>query len=273
MDLTVITANVSADFLAPPGVPPWEARKTRFAATLRASAPAVIGLQEVTPRQLAFLQAQWPDYTALTVPVTDPDPALQAAWRAKYAAYGLPEVPSPYEIVSFYRTADWEVASDGLWWLSPTPERPSIGFGNTAPRVVRWAQLRARAGGRAVIVLNTHLDHRCPRPMVDLCLERFEALIARGRPLIFLGDLNFNPADAEYARLREAGWHDAHAAAAEADQATFLYDLPGIPGGRIDHVLYRGAGLTPRAWARLQPPHGEPRWSDHDPVLARFTLD
>lgn len=276
MEISVITSNASADFLTPPGVPTWDERKQLYAQVLRDAAPSLIGLQEVTPRQCQFLQAQLPAFTALTVPVTDPDPALVAAWQAKYAKFGLPQVPSPYEIVLFYHTDTFEPLATGHWWLSPTPNRPSIGFGNTAPRVVLWAQLRQRATNREFFVFNTHIDHRCPQAMVNLCREKFAGFTSPTASLIFLGDLNFNPSDANYTLLINDGWRDAHevpAASAAPDAATFLYNLPDIPGGRIDHVLYRGQGLTPQAWARLLSPDPERRVSDHDPVYVRFSVD
>lgn len=273
MHLNLLTSNISAEFLSPPGVPAWDERKSHYIQALRMAQPEVMALQEVAPRQHAYLREQLPEFAALTVPVIDPAPELLSAWRAKYAAHGLPDIPSPYELVLLYRAETFEAAACGHWWLSPTPERPSIGFGNVAPRAVLWAHLRQRASGRELLVFNTHIDRRCARPMVELCRERLTGFGARGLPLIFAGDLNFNPGDENYALLRSDGWRDAHEAAASADSATFLYNLPGIPGGRIDHILYRGAGVTSIAWARLASPDPARRISDHDPVLAQLNLE
>jgi hypothetical protein len=101
MEMSLITANVSADFLTPPDVPPWDERKQLFAQPLRHAAPDILGLQEVTPRQFAFWQAQLPEFTALTVSPSNPDPVLLAAWRAKYGAFGFDTIPSPFEIILF----------------------------------------------------------------------------------------------------------------------------------------------------------------------------
>lgn len=89
-------------------------------------------------------------------------------------------------------------------------------------------------------------------------------------PLILIGDLNFNPGDANYALLINGGWRDSYDATAAPNPATFLYDLPDIPGGRIDPILYRGDGLTALAWTRLSSPDPERRLSDHDPVCGRL---
>ncbi|MBK8902222.1 MAG: endonuclease/exonuclease/phosphatase family protein [Anaerolineaceae bacterium] len=273
MELNVVTVNVSADFTTPPGVPPWDERKSLLVEALLAAQPHLIGLQEVTTIQRHFLQSALSDFTALTVPVVDPDPALVTAWRAHYAAFGLPDIPNPYELLLFYRTAELELIASGHWWLSPTPERPSIGFGNVAPRAVQWARLMHLSTRFEFICFNTHIDHRCPEPMVALCRSRFADYLPLNLPLIFMGDFNFNPTTANYTLLRKDDWLDPHEAVEAAEVPTFLYDTPHqMPGGRIDHIFYRGRGLAPLAWERLVSPEPERRLSDHDPVLVRFAI-
>lgn len=270
--LNFVTSNISADFLSSPGVPTWEERKTRYVQTLQRAQPDVISLQEVTPRQFEFLQPYLPEFTALTVPVINPTEELQTAWYAKYAKFGLPQVPSPYEIVLFYHAEKFELVATDYWWLSPTPERPSIGFGNVAPRAVLWAHLRLCGSGQELLIFTTHLDHRCLSAMLALCRERFLSMTGRALNRIFMGDLNFNPNTENYRLLLDDGWQDACIANVGSNSTTFLYDLPHIPGGRIDHILYRGRGLTPQTWARLRPTDAEARISDHDPVFVRFQL-
>ena len=271
--LRVITSNISAAFLNPPGVPPWDERKLLYVQALRQVEPTLIGLQEVTPSQLGFLEQQLPEYTPLGVSPTNPDPALLPIWQAKYGRFGLDSLPDPYEIILFYHTEKYEQLATSHWWLSPTPERPSIGFGNTAPRVVLWAHLRERTSGRDLFVFNTHIDHRCTHPMVDLCRAKLAPFIGQGAPIIFMGDLNFNPADANYRLLMEDGWRDSHPATTDREAATFLYDQPDVPGGRIDHIFYRGDNLQATNWMRLLSSDPQRRLSDHDPVCVQFSLD
>lgn len=109
--------------------------------------------------------------------------------------------------------------------------------------------------------------------MVELCREKFTAFINPELLLIFAGDFNFNPAYPEYAALLADGWRDAHAELGAPEAATFLYDLPGMPSGRIDHILYRGAGIAPQSWNRLFSPDPQRRLSDHDPVHVRFRIN
>lgn len=269
MKVSIITSNVSADFLDPPG---WEKRKLLFVDVLRKAEPDIIGLQEVMPRQLQFLQTQLSEFTASTVLVSNLAPDLLAALQAKYGKFGLPQIPSPHEIILFYRKDTFDLLSTGHWWLSPTPDIPSIGFGNIAPRVVLWAHFHHTASNKEFVLFNTHIDHRSTNSMIDLCRKKFALFADKYPSLFFIGDLNFNEQDANYGLLITDGWSDAHQAAHETNSSTFLYNLPGIPHGRIDHILYRSKEFTPKIWKRLLPTTSNQRISDHDPVYVEFQV-
>jgi endonuclease/exonuclease/phosphatase family metal-dependent hydrolase len=272
MKISIVTSNISADFLNPPGVPTWESRRLPYVDVLRNAEPDIVGLQEVTPRQLQFLRKQFSEFSALTVPVDNPTPDLLTAWQAKYKQFGFSEIPSPYEIILFYRPDTFSLLSSGHWWLSPTPDVPSLGFGNTAPRVVLWAHLHHRVSNQEFVIFNTHIDQRCTQAMMELCRNKFAEFEENYPCLILMGDLNFNEKDPNYDLLITDAWNDSHKAALEADSATFLYDRLGMPGGRIDHILYRGSKFIPTTWIRLLPRASNERISDHDPVHVEFQV-
>jgi endonuclease/exonuclease/phosphatase (EEP) superfamily protein YafD len=75
-------------------------------------------------------------------------------------------------------------------------------------------------------------------------------------PFIFLGDFNVTPTNDAYALLTGAGWHDARGASSSTSEATHM------DGRRIDHVFYRGTGVTPQR-----------PLSDHYPVYVRLRVD
>jgi endonuclease/exonuclease/phosphatase family metal-dependent hydrolase len=272
MKISIVTSNISADFLRPAGVPEWEERKLPYVHILRSAVPDIIGLQEVTPRQFEFLQEQLPEFTALTVPVENPAPDLSIAWQEKYGKYGFPEIPSPYEIILFYRREAFVCLSTGHWWLSSTPDVPSIGFGNIAPRVVLWAHLHHATSNRKLVIFNTHIDHRCISPMIDVCRRKFATFAGTYPSSFFIGDMNFNETDPNYGLLVRDGWKDSHDVSGSDHSGTFPYVRSELPAGRIDHVLYSGHEFAPLRWSRLSPPASHPRISDHDPVCVEFGI-
>ena len=89
-------------------------------------------------------------------------------------------------------------------------------------------------------------------------------------PLIFMGDLNINPTQPNFALFLQDGWKDSHPTGSNA--GTFLYENAGVPDGRIDHILYHGPWNS-LAWKRIESPDSEKRLSDHQPVFARLRLE
>jgi endonuclease/exonuclease/phosphatase family metal-dependent hydrolase len=272
MEINLITFNVFADLARTrplsvwqEQVPVWEERKAFCVQALHQAQPSIIGLQEVLPHQFHFLQSHLPGFRAITVTdTTTQDAALLQALRE---TFHLHAIPTPHEVVLFFRTQEFDQITTGYWWLSPTPDIPSLAFGSLFPCAVLWGHLRHRASGHEVLIFNTHLDPRCLLPMVELCREQIAAFTQCGVPLIFLGDFNFTPTHDAYALLTNDGWHDAHRAASTTSTATHR------SGRRIDHIFYRGAGVTPQTWTPLCSPDPQRPLSDHHPVSVRLRVE
>ena len=134
LELSVVTFNVMVDVTPTPGVPGWAKRKELCARMLRDAHAELIGLQEPSPAQVKFLTDEVPGYEAIF-----------------YKGYP--------DATLLYKKEVFEEEERGHWWLSPTPERVSIGFGNVMPRLVVWAKLRHRAIGKSIYVFDTHFDN------------------------------------------------------------------------------------------------------------------
>jgi endonuclease/exonuclease/phosphatase family metal-dependent hydrolase len=286
--ITLVTLNVLADFLSADGMPSWEARRPLVAEALRRAQPDLVGLQEAMPAQSAWLRAALPDLTMEPVLAAVRDQQVIQAVQQHYGI-DLSGPAAPFEVVLFFRTAAFDRLEGGWWWLSPTPAVPSVGFGNVAPRVLQWLKLRHVASGLDLLVANTHIDWRASLPMLALCCTLLDPLVSGERAAILLGDLNSAPGSAEYRLLLDAGWQDsgagrdrraqaarspraAHGAgdpgdASDANAHTRRRRSPPDPHAeRIDHILYRGTGVTVQEWQRLPSPDPVHRLSDHDPV-------
>lgn len=264
MEIKLITFNVAASFLSPPGVPPWNERKSLCLDVLREAQPGVIGLQEVMVDQFDYFSSQLHEFDS--VAVTDTVIEDKEVLHALQRQYGIQTLPSPWEVVLFFRRSEFERLRSSYWWISPTPDKPSVGFGNIAPRAVVWAHLRHRAFNEEFIVFNAHIDLRCTEPMIRDCVERIEKFSQSPLPLFFLGDFNITPTDIGYSFLLKDGWQDSYRSQPETPQPTF------INGRRIDYIFYRGTGVKPQQWKQLYSPDPERRLSDHDPVCASFNV-
>jgi endonuclease/exonuclease/phosphatase family metal-dependent hydrolase len=261
-----------ADFLAADGVLSWEERRPLVAEALSQARADIIGLQEAMPAQSAWLRSALPDLTMVPVISAVSDQQVIETVRRQYGIE-MSDSPAPYEVATFFRTASFDLLDSGWWWLSPTPDRPSVGFGNVAPRVLQWLKLRHAASGCEIVAANTHIDWRSSFPMLSLCRNLLDSLVENDLPVIFLGDLNVAPGSVEYQMLLEAGWQDADAEdAAEAYPQTVPASPPDPLAERIDHILYRGTSVIAQDWHRLPSPNPNYRLSDHDPVGVTLRL-
>ena len=253
-DLTVVSFNILVDFGSSKEVPRWPERRELCVQLLKDSHAQLIGLQEPSPGQMKWLGEQLPAYEVVLYRRTPTDK-------------GYPDAALLYQRERF------EEKERGHWWLSPTPEKVSTGFGNALPRLVVWAQLRDKLTDKELIVFNTHFDNTMPSQarMAELCSRQFEKFTPRGLPMLFLGDFNTDQKRGDYARLTSGGWRDAYIASDQAsDDGRDDRVATHLGGTRIDHIFYHGASLTPVAWQRLESPDPARLLSDHYPILARF---
>lgn len=177
----------------------------------------------------------------------------------------------------FFRRDRFELLGQGDFWLSQTPDRPSIGWdGRCCRRLASWVRLRERESGREFVVFSAHFDHEgvvARRESARLILRQAEA-IAGPLPVICLGDLNSTPeSDAARtlaARLRDA--RESSLAPPYGPVGTFNgFRLDAPLAERIDYIfvsehfeVLKYAVLTDSFGARFP--------SDHLPVVARLRL-
>lgn len=249
-ELSVVSFNVLVDFSPMEGVPAWKDRKDLCLETLKKVDPDLIGFQETSPNQVKFFSEGLPGYKA-------------------HFYKGYPDA------TLFYREAAFEQLESGHWWLSPTPERVTVGFGNTLPRLVVWVKLRHKTTGRELYFFNTHFDNSMPSQvkMAALCREKLAAFAKAGLPMIFTGDFNTDQKRGDYATLVSDGWQDAYRACPQASAEGRDDNVPTHSGGtRIDHIFFHGAGMKALAWQRLESPDPQRRLSDHWAIQARILV-
>ncbi len=255
LELTVITFNVLVDFSVPAGVPKWTERRDLCLAVVADHQADLVGLQEPTPKQVQFFVDGLKGY------------------REFYYRQGSKQYT---DATLLYREEAFEQLDQGWWWLSPTPEKVSTGFGNTLPRIVVWVKLKHRPSGRELFFFNTHFDNSAPSQerMAELCEKQMVPFVESGLPLVFVGDFNTHQTRGDYPRLTSGGWRDAYLASPLAspdgrDENVVTMDNQK----RIDHIFYRGEGMSATHWERLESPDPARRLSDHWPVLARLRIE
>ncbi len=102
----------------------------------------------------------------------------------------------------FFRTDKYDLLDSGTFWMSKTPDVPSI-YDSTVDcnRTCTWALLENKETGFRYVHMNTHLDwmnmevNRIQVAMIREQIERFEAM---GYPVFATGDYNCDEGTASY---------------------------------------------------------------------------
>lgn len=254
--ITVATYNLRYNN---PGDGPnaWPARKEMVKALIRYHAFDIVGTQEGLADQVADL-ARMEEFDHVGVGRDD----------GKHAGE---------HSAIFFRKSRFTLLDKGDFWLSETPERPSLGWDATCcNRLVSWARLRERDSGRALFVFSLHFDHEgvvARRASADLVLRKV-AEIARGAPAIVVGDFNSTPDTPQMQAMAKA-MRDAYRATQAPPYGPagtyngFRLDAPLLE--RIDYIFV-DRQVEVLDYAVLTDALDRRYPSDHHPVVARVVL-
>ncbi len=180
----------------------------------------------------------------------------------------------------YYRRDRFRRIGGGHFWLSEEPDTPgSYGWGSSFPRMVSWLRLRDKQSGRALMIANTHFDHRSDEARLNsaLLMRKKIPVLMEGQPVIILGDFNCTEDSKPYAELmkiddeQQTPWLiDAYRAVHQErseEEATYHGFRGKREGSRIDWVLHSPGFVTLNA--TIDTTHEGLKYpSDHFPVTA-----
>lgn len=243
----------------------WENRRDHVATAIRFHRPDVVGLQEAFHDQVEDLRERLPDFEWLAAGRSEEGTA------GEYVAVG-------------YRRNRFDRERDGSFWLSETPDTPSVGWDAALPRLVRHVRFRDRVTGVEFGHFNTHFDHRgetARERSAALLRERIDEL-APDAPLVVTGDFNCREATEPYRIVTEDGeaghrrsLTDSHRVSKHphhgpSTSMTDFHDL--VPGKKIDHVFVSSGGEVVNH-GTCSDTYDDGRYpSDHLPVVVDLTL-
>lgn len=226
----------------------WDSRRDRLVQKVLLDGSDVVGFQEVLSDQMDFLREKLPSYGSVGVGRDDGKRA------GEYAPI-------------FYRKDLFGVAVSGHRWLSPTPDRASIGWDAACIRIATWAVLQGLEGGDRLLVINTHFDHvghiaRRKSSEIVVALADSLARVYRS-PVVLMGDFNSPTSDSDLAVIVNNFDN------AQCNCAVPEYTYIGWPGGTdapsvIDHIFTRG--LKTRGYRVDNQNYGLGQLSDHRSV-------
>ena len=231
----------------------WDNRKQASLNMINDEKPTLFGLQEATPIQMEYLIENLPQYGHIGVGRED-------------------GVASGEHMSIFYLKDEVELLDGGTFWLSETPEEPSMGWDAACKRSCTWTKLRMKDTGKEFAYINTHLDHVgkvAQREGLALICKRFAEIVPVGMPAFLTADFNAGTSDPIFEPLN-AEMLDAREVAPETDRRG-TFNGWGKADSVIDHIFFRGAEAHSFKVLRDKN-YGAPYISDHYPVVMTATF-
>lgn len=268
LDLTIVTSNVRYGD-GDDDENCWDNRKERLANALLSADADVIGTQEALYYQKKFLSKKLKDYKCVGVARED------GKKDGEHSAV-------------FYNKKRFKAVKCGNFWLSETPDVPSLGWDAACIRIATWAFLEEKATGKRFFIVNTHLDHVgsvARREGVNLLCRKAKE-IGGDCPMVITGDFNSGKDSPDIQHVRDMGLKHTYEIAARKDlqpasyQAfrewdTWLDGKNPIPEYMIPAIIdYIFISEGTCSYYKIFPPKGPDGGflSDHSPVLAKVTL-
>ena len=232
------------------GTNSWQFRCPATIYMLRDKQPDIFGLQEAYDYQVLFIRENMLDYKSVGV--------------------GREDGKHEGEHMSiFYNKKKISLLKWGTFWLSETPEKPSMGWDAACFRTATWALMKDKRSGHKFYYVNTHLDHvgkTAQKEGLALIVERIREINPEGFPMVLTGDFNVESNDPVLTDLNKM-MKDARVTAERTDSLN-SFNGWGKSSSVIDYIYYSGFSSCPK-FETVQKKYGDfPFISDHYPVRA-----
>lgn len=231
----------------------WPFRKEAVVNMILQEHPDAIGLQEALVDQLLYLDSSLPTYRRVGVGRDDGNEGGEF-------------------MAIYYDTTRLENVGYNTYWLSETPEDPSLGWDAACRRTVTTLKLRDRHSGKEFVYLNTHLDHvgmvarAESAKLIASTIKDFPTDL----PVILGGDMNSTIDDTIFNTFYANGLQSAkELSGSESNDITYNAFGKG-EGSAIDHFFVRNAKVS--TYNTLTADYGAPYISDHYPIAITILL-
>jgi len=118
----------------------------------------------------------------------------------------------------FYRKDKFDLEDSGTFWLSETPEVPSMSWNTRCIRICTWTVLKNKDTGARFAAVNTHLDHISEEARVNgakLVVEKINSF--KDIPVFCTGDFNTNEDSEAYRIMTSSVMGDSKYLAKDSD--------------------------------------------------------
>lgn len=256
----IMSFNIRIQFPADTGKYNWESRKEGCVKAIKKYHPDILGLQEATIEQKAFIMKELPKYIMI-------DGSTKPGTLDEGISYGFNPI--------FFRADRFELLDYGTFWLNEdqTPEKK--GWDAEYVRNANWVKLRFKKSGQIVFFFNTHFDNSGAKARQEssALVTRKVKEIAGDKAVAFLaGDFNTNSDDKGIKSLTSF-FQESSKTVKKADKTPSFNDF-GRKGSKpemTDHIFYRNAAANSFNVVS-EAKYGIKYISDHYPIISWFSV-
>ena len=250
--INIMTYNIRLDTEAD-GINIWDNRKEGIVSLIKEEDVDVLGIQEGLPAQVNYLSDQLKDYNFI-------GEGRDGGNNGEYSAI-------------YYKKEKMNLIETETFWLSETPEIPSIGWDAAINRIVTLGIFKIKKSKKELIVYNTHFDHIgkiAREKSVGVILNHIKENDFQNRPLIVMGDFNLSPEDLPIELLSKELNDSFKLYPVKNPVGTFNgFDLDSKLLDRIDYIFTKNVKIT--NYKHLDKKLSSGLWpSDHLPILITY---
>ena len=254
-ELKVMSYNIRLG-VANDGTNSWQFRAPATPAMLEAQKPDVFGVQEAHDFQIAFMEEFCRNYKSVGV--------------------GRENGKKEGEHMSiFWNKKTVSLLKWGTFWLSETPEDPSMGWDAACKRTATWALMKDKKTGRKFYFVNTHLDHvgkQAQKNGLKLIVDRIATINPQGYPMVLTGDFNIRPDNPALADLDKIMQSARKIAPKTDNRNTFNGWSVKKTAEVIDYIYVSGFSACKEYRTVTDKYLERPFVSDHYPIFARLVF-
>lgn len=175
----------------------------------------------------------------------------------------------------FYRKDKYDLVDSGTFWLSETPELPSLGWNGGCNRLCTWAILREKATGFTYAHVNTHLDNASEEARVNGAKLVREKILSFDMPVVCTGDFNVNEGSTVYNLMNDGFIGDSKYLAPDTMASGTYHDYFPIFMSKkspIDYIFVTKATVAPQVYRVLNHRVNGRFASDHYAIYADVVM-
>lgn len=252
---TAMTFNIRYDTPSD-GQNAWEHRRSEVLDLINTYQPDFLGLQEVLPDPLKYLQEGLENY--------------------HFIGFGRDGSGTNSEATPiFYNSLKFELVRQQVFWLSETPEKVSKGWDAALNRTAVYGMFQHKSTGAIIHIINTHFDHQGKTARLrsaELLSELIEKENLTAQKVILMGDFNTTP-DKPPVQVLKRQFKDARDVSgipSTGPEGTFNgFDTERSSYERIDYIFTKN--LEVKAFECIDNKRANGLFpSDHFPLLIKF---